>query len=297
MAVMSGGGATSAVGGSYVLRATGRRYAWEGVQPLSIKAFFGGQALYRAGGGYHAVGGGAYLLLNAGQLYRITIESDRPVESFCVFFAPELVTEVWRSVERDGAALLDQADQFESAEAQVTFYERLYPAEQHVWPALLRLREDMQVCVAGLEPLELNERLRDLLAQLLFAHAAARVEAEALPAARRSTRDELYRRAHLARDYAAALYRQPLTLEELGRIAFMSPNHLLRTFRAAFHETPHQYLTRVRMERAAALLAGTRQSVTEVCAAVGFASLGSFSARFKRHTGLAPQEYRRRAIG
>lgn len=284
----------STVGGSYVLRASGRHYAWEGVQPLSIKAFFGGQALYRAGGGYHAVGGGLYLLLNAGQPYRITIAADRPVESFCVFFAPDLVTEVARSVALDGAALLEQPA---GAWARAPFYERLYPADKHVWPALLRLREEMRARAGGLEPLELDERLCDLMTQLLRAHAVARAEAEALPAARRSTRDELYRRVYLARDYATALYTQPLTLDELGRVACMSPNHLLRTFRATFHETPHQYLTGVRIERAAALLAGTRQSVTEVCAAVGFASLGSFSALFKRHTGMAPQEYRQRAIG
>lgn len=49
----------------------------------------------------------------------------------------------------------------------------------------------------------------------------------------------------------------------------------------------------LRMERARALLSETGLSVTEVCRAVGYASLGSFSALFKRQVGLSPDEYRR----
>lgn len=125
------------VGESYILRARARQHAWVGSQPLSIKAFFHGEAFYRVSGGHRAVGGASYLVLNAGQRYSISIEAAQPVESFCVFFSPELVADARRSVIRDTASLLDDplCDQTEGA-----FYERVYPADEHVWPALLRLR-------------------------------------------------------------------------------------------------------------------------------------------------------------
>ena len=66
---------------------------------------------------------------------------------------------------------------------------------------------------------------------------------------------------------------------------------------AAFGETPHAYLTRVRIDRATRLLTLTGRSVTEVCFEVGFTSLGSFSTLFKRRTGWSPAAYRRRARG
>ena len=73
----------------------------------------------------------------------------------------------------------------------------------------------------------------------------------------------------------------------------MSPAYFSRSFKAAFGETPHQYLMSRRMERAKALLrAGA--TVTDVCMAVGFSSLGSFSTQFKRLVGESPSAYRAR---
>lgn len=77
----------------------------------------------------------------------------------------------------------------------------------------------------------------------------------------------------------------------LSQLAGLSPHHLLRAFRMRFGETPHAFVTRLRMERAkAALRSG--QSVTTTCVEVGFSSLGSFSTLFKRHVGVTPREYR-----
>jgi len=56
----------------------------------------------------------------------------------------------------------------------------------------------------------------------------------------------------------------------------------------------HQYLVQRRIERAKLLLAAGDLNITEVCYAVGFQSLGSFSALFHRCAGYAPKEYRAR---
>ncbi|MGH7492706.1 MAG: helix-turn-helix domain-containing protein [bacterium] len=90
-----------------------------------------------------------------------------------------------------------------------------------------------------------------------------------------------------------ACFHQPVTLAETARVACLSTNHLLRTFKQAFQKTPHQYLTELRLQQARELLLHTDFPVTEVCAAVGFASLGSFSWLFRRRVGMAPEAYRR----
>ncbi|HSL01724.1 MAG TPA: helix-turn-helix domain-containing protein [Rubrobacteraceae bacterium] len=56
---------------------------------------------------------------------------------------------------------------------------------------------------------------------------------------------------------------------------------------------PHEFLTRLRIERAKTLLASGSHNVTEVCFEVGVSSLGSFSALFANRVGLSPSEYRR----
>jgi AraC-like DNA-binding protein len=91
------------------------------------------------------------------------------------------------------------------------------------------------------------------------------------------------------REYAAAL-----DLDRMAREACLSRYHFLRSFQRQFGETPHRYLTRRRMERARELLRAGEQSVTEVCFAVGFESLGSFSSLFRRQHGEPPDRFRRR---
>jgi transcriptional regulator GlxA family with amidase domain len=72
----------------------------------------------------------------------------------------------------------------------------------------------------------------------------------------------------------------------------MAPHHFLRTFKLAFHQTPHQYLTHLRLERAQSLLRHTDTPVTDICMDVGFESLGSFSWLFRRECGQSPSAFR-----
>ena len=102
--------------------------------------------------------------------------------------------------------------------------------------------------------------------------------------------------AHLrrARDHIDRNYREPLDLDRLARVAGVSKYHFARSFDATYGETPIRYLTRRRIERAQDLLRAANLTVTEVCMAVGFASLGSFSSRFTQLVGESPTAYRDR---
>lgn len=97
------------------------------------------------------------------------------------------------------------------------------------------------------------------------------------------------------REIIDAQYSQPLNLNELSQAANLSRYHFLRAFRGVFHMTPHEYLTRKRIERAKELLAESDLLVTEICFEVGFESLGSFSTLFHRIVGWSPSIYRARA--
>jgi AraC family transcriptional regulator len=83
-----------------------------------------------------------------------------------------------------------------------------------------------------------------------------------------------------------------LPLEEVAAQSCLSPFHLHRLFARAFGETPHQYLVRRRIERAADLLARTDTPVTLICLECGFQSLGSFSSLFRKRLGASPMQYR-----
>jgi AraC-like DNA-binding protein len=105
--------------------------------------------------------------------------------------------------------------------------------------------------------------------------------------------DEL-RRLRRARDQMDREYAAPLDVHALARTAFMSPAHFSRRFREAYAETLYSYLMTRRIERAKALLRRGDCSVTDVCFAVGWSSLGSFSARFTELVGESPSAYQAR---
>lgn len=97
------------------------------------------------------------------------------------------------------------------------------------------------------------------------------------------------------RDRIDREYAKPLDVEALARGVHVSAGHLSRAFRAAYGESPYSYLMTRRIERAMSLLRRGDLSVTEVCFAVGCASLGTFSTRFSELVGMSPGRYRRLA--
>jgi AraC family transcriptional regulator len=274
--------------GCFILHEKASHYFWEGSGMLSIKTFSGGRAIYE-NLGRQVVDDRAYLVLNHGQHYAITIDSLTPVESFCIFFAPGFVEGVYYSLMAATVELLDEPEAHRLD--PLHFFERTYPHDEILSPALFRLRTRLN---AGKpDQVWLEEKLHDIVHRLLSMHRGICQEVDSVPAIRAATREELYRRLHLARDYAAASFDQAITITDLARVACLSPNHFLRTFKQLFHQTPYQFMTGCRLEQSQRLLAETDLQVTEVCISAGFASLGSFSWLFRRHFGVSPREYRR----
>jgi AraC-like DNA-binding protein len=104
---------------------------------------------------------------------------------------------------------------------------------------------------------------------------------------------QTYRSLADARDFMRHAYGRQITLPEISAQANLSPYHFLRVHKLAYGETPHEFLTRLRIERTKTLLARGSHNVTEACFEVGFSSLGSFSMLFSRQVGISPSEYRR----
>lgn len=100
-----------------------------------------------------------------------------------------------------------------------------------------------------------------------------------------------------ARDHVDRHYDEPLDLASLAAVAGLSKYHFQRLFTSTYGLSPAAHLSQRRIERAQDLLRATNLTVTEVCTAVGFASLGSFSSRFRELVGCSPSEFQRRYAG
>jgi AraC-like DNA-binding protein len=98
-----------------------------------------------------------------------------------------------------------------------------------------------------------------------------------------------------ARDYLGDCYRDKVTLETAAGHACLSAFHFNRLFARTFGETPHEFVTRMRMDEAKRLLLAENHTVTEICFDLGYESLGSFSLKFRSLTGLPPVKFRQQA--
>ncbi|MFI5161510.1 MAG: AraC family transcriptional regulator [Sphingobacteriales bacterium] len=100
----------------------------------------------------------------------------------------------------------------------------------------------------------------------------------------------LYRRIVKAKLFIDDNYADNIDLDHISDEAFFSKFHFIRLFKKTYAKTPHQYLTFVRIEKSKLLLQ-TPMPVAEVCYAVGFDSVSSFTGLFKRYVGQTPAAY------
>jgi AraC-like DNA-binding protein len=255
---------------------------------LSLKFFPKGKAHYRVEGRSFCVRENELLVLNRHQSYQMSIDEKTEVHSLCIFFQKDLATDVQYNSSASVSHLLDQP--FASPEASLSFFEKPYRLNGQMQHKLLLLQR--QLAGPHLFPAAVNETLHSIMYELLLLNGQTRREINTLSACKMSTREELYRRLSTVGEYIRENYAMPLTLHQLAGVACLSPNHLLRSFRQLYGQSPFGMVARLRMEKAHQLLNTTGLPVSDICAAVGFQSLSSFSGLFKKYHGVSPQQYR-----
>ncbi len=100
----------------------------------------------------------------------------------------------------------------------------------------------------------------------------------------------LYRRIVEAKLFIDEHYLDNIDVDSIADEACFSKFHFLRLFKQAYHITPHQYLTTLRIAKAKELLRNNA-SITETCYSLGFESISSFNKLFKRHVKVGPSVY------
>src|SRR5947209_8069014 len=90
---------------------------------------------------------------------------------------------------------------------------------------------------------------------------------------------------------------EPVDLARAARLSGLSPFHFLRSFAKTIGVTPHQYLVRCRLQRAARLLAEREGAIIDVAFDCGFSDLSNFIRTFRRAAGVSPRGFRRASKG
>ena len=106
--------------------------------------------------------------------------------------------------------------------------------------------------------------------------------------------EDLTARVIQAKKYIDHHYYLALGLDRMAGEAFVSKYHFIRMYRKYYGQTPYAYLKEVRLARATELLR-SGMPIKDVCYAVGFDSIPSFTRLYKQWTGTSPARYQRKA--
>ncbi|RZM21519.1 MAG: AraC family transcriptional regulator, partial [Pedobacter sp.] len=231
----------------------------------------------------------SFIFLNHNTSYSNKIDSSVQVNTFSVLFDPGFVKDFEYAHGASDNALLDcSADH---KDGQPLFVESIYPLQGNIRYTLSHLKRHID---SGMDnQLLLSEYLNHCLINYYDVYCSEVTNREAsLQFLNKSTKSEILRRLSVAKDYIISNYNKNICLEEIAQIACLSVNHLLRTFRQAYKQSPHQFLTNFRLQQAKYYLKNTDYPVNEIVDIVGFECPSSFIRLFKNSFKVTPGQYR-----
>lgn len=265
-----------------VLHARAKRHFVDGFEgTFSIKTVFRGRVAWVVDGRPLYVDSNTLLVLNEGERYSLNINEEQPVETRCVFFRRGFLEQIAYDLANPVEASLEEPS---GNTSPVHFPARLHPNTDNM---LSRVWSLVNQYSTQIQPSGFQEDLLKLSVALLNLHDGIIDRISKVPATKAATRKELFRRLQIAKEYLHSCVDQTVSLEEVAKVACLSPFHFHRAFRQTFQVTPHRYLTDLKLKHAHTLLT-KNQSVTKTAEAVGFKNVSSFSRLFSNYFGFSP---------
>ncbi|GAB3935478.1 helix-turn-helix domain-containing protein [Mucilaginibacter myungsuensis] len=242
---------------------------------LTLHFVFGGDARYSIGKRELTLHPDQFLILNNGTKYTTKMDPGAPVDSFAIAFDQSFLHNFRKSGQPYDQPLNETLYPLKNDLRRHVQQLKSYMDEGQQNEALIN--ESLKQCLENYD-LIYTEEISGKLDQLQFAN--------------RDTKVEILRRLNLAKEYVVSNYSQNISLNDVAAHACLSVNHLLRTFKQAFGQSPHQYLVQVRLQRAKQLLRSTALPVNQIVNMVGFECASSFIRLFRSRYGVTPFRYR-----
>lgn len=257
---------------------------------LSLKFVFSGKQTYKLNRKEFVVHPDCFLMINKGTTFESIIQSDDYVQTCSISFDSNFINDMNRTIKSSTDYLL----------------ENLISDEKHDFDfpeTLLPLKSNLLFNLHHIKNFVKNNSNDDHLLEQYLHHTFINyfeifnndvvLAEQRLDCLKQHTKTEVIKRLNLAKDFIYCNYNQRIELKAIAENSYLSVNHLLRTFKQAFGETPHQFLTKIRLKRANYLLKNTTSSINEIVSTVGFECPSSFIRLYKSHYNSTPSKNRK----
>ncbi|WP_143304559.1 helix-turn-helix transcriptional regulator [Chitinophaga vietnamensis] len=215
-----------------------------------------------------------FYFLNANDQLEINFPKATALKTILILFETQFIRDSFHYLQNSEENLLATPEA--AMDKEIIFPDVPFDLNDTIYKILLGLADQQE------------DALFDLIAAVKLQRDQTQKCIRALKAVKRSTREELYRRLILARDFMNDNVMENISIAEIAQQACLNKFHFLSNFRDVFDITPHQYFTELKLQKALALLKD--KSVSETCFQLGFESPASFSLLFRKRFGFPPSQ-------
>lgn len=247
--------------------------------PLSIFTTVRGNSSVTVGSKQVNINENTFFISNPNQEYTLAITGE--AETFNIHVGEKTGGEIWHHATHTNHHLLDYPFEISSSP----------DLPNHVHWRDLNFNSVIRRLASAEGELEEQELLGELIFLLLEEKIKSAKNSSALRAAKSATREEITRRLHLATDLIYTHFDKHLCLEDLSKVSCLSKFHFIRLFKEYFHLSPHQFITRIRLEKSLSYLKAADHGVKEISQKVGIENANSFSRLFRNHFGVYPTQF------
>ncbi|HEV9035480.1 MAG TPA: AraC family transcriptional regulator, partial [Puia sp.] len=247
---------------------------------IGLLAAMEGRCDYFVNGAKQPIDGTRSFFINRGSRLAVKVAAKDSAPAL-LFFRTALPDLVQHSLNYGNEVLLDEP--FDNLPYDFSYLERTHlgPRLHETVASLIELGSSC----SAFSSLSADLLIRHLFEDLLRANRDGYKLSQNIQAAKVSTRLEIFRRVSHARDWMEENYGINISLEDIAAEAAMNSQHFLRMFKQVYLITPHQYLIERKLKKARQLLESTEMTINEICQAIGFESVFSFSILFKNRFG------------
>ncbi|MEO1654500.1 MAG: AraC family transcriptional regulator, partial [Bacteroidota bacterium] len=189
--------------------------------------------------------------------------------------------------------LLDSASPMVSSSG-LEFFEHTYHSNDPLGRLLYHFSSDIIQQAERKDPIPFDF-FYHLAEKLILSQKKVRYAIERIDRLKQSTREELYRRALIAKYFIEEASSEAFDLNALSKQAGLSKYHLIRIFKAVFNTTPYHYYLTGKVERAKQVLRTQPGNLAQIAMQCGFTDEFNFSKTFKKFVGLSPSDFRERS--
>ncbi len=237
-----------------------------GNSPMSIKIVSDGMEQYTLDNREYKLEKDSYLVVNEGDEFELNINTKGITKGICIYPPQDLIDEVFNYRLNSEKVLLEAGGQCDS---KIRFTHKKNQLNSTRTGEFLRRHMNNTSCLKDYSPIDFNNLYINLVERLVDDQLHIDSQLKNLSSTKKQTKEELYRRISLARDYIHANYRDKILIDELSAIACLSKYHFLRSFRDFYKCTPYQYILRLKLDAAQHLIC-KGYSYVDISERVGF---------------------------